>query len=228
MSAVLHLPVLNTQAPYMLKEKPVESFAPAFTAVNGRASPPSPPTSTTAKAMSARQSPSHYPEQRQSENEYRSDISSTSPDTSSGESSPDSPKKRRRTESIEADHSPRSGMEAPQHHPLPPIDRAGQHEQRWTAEPQPRSGYQEMRDPRPMEPIHASMPPMASPHAPMGEMNGVEPANMVEMNRAGVQQIDAKKRKRQFANRTKTGCGTCRRRKKKCDEAKPECMLMTL
>ena len=26
-----------------------------------------------------------------------------------------------------------------------------------------------------------------------------------------------------FANRTKTGCQTCRRRKKKCDEAKPEC-----
>lgn len=32
-----------------------------------------------------------------------------------------------------------------------------------------------------------------------------------------------KKRKRQFANRTKTGCITCRRRKKKCDEGKPEC-----
>ncbi|RPB28369.1 trimeric LpxA-like protein [Terfezia boudieri ATCC MYA-4762] len=31
------------------------------------------------------------------------------------------------------------------------------------------------------------------------------------------------KRKRQFANRTKTGCITCRRRKKKCDEGKPEC-----
>lgn len=30
-------------------------------------------------------------------------------------------------------------------------------------------------------------------------------------------------RKRQFVNRTKTGCGTCRRRKKKCDEAKPHC-----
>lgn len=26
-----------------------------------------------------------------------------------------------------------------------------------------------------------------------------------------------------FSNRTKTGCLTCRRRKKKCDEAKPEC-----
>ena len=35
---------------------------------------------------------------------------------------------------------------------------------------------------------------------------------------------ELKKRKRQFANRTKTGCITCRRRKKKCDEGKPECM----
>ncbi|KAF3936372.1 hypothetical protein ABW19_dt0200231 [Dactylella cylindrospora] len=31
------------------------------------------------------------------------------------------------------------------------------------------------------------------------------------------------KRKRIFSNRTKTGCITCRRRKKKCDEGKPEC-----
>ena len=47
-------------------------------------------------------------------------------------------------------------------------------------------------------------------------------SNMSEVDRAGVQHI-AKKRRRQFANRTKTGCGTCRKRKKKCDEAKPEC-----
>ncbi|KAG6000829.1 hypothetical protein E4U43_001496, partial [Claviceps pusilla] len=33
---------------------------------------------------------------------------------------------------------------------------------------------------------------------------------------------DPKKRKRNFSNRTKTGCFTCRRRKKKCDEQKPE------
>ncbi|TGZ77571.1 trimeric LpxA-like protein [Ascodesmis nigricans] len=32
-----------------------------------------------------------------------------------------------------------------------------------------------------------------------------------------------KRRKRQFTNRTKTGCITCRRRKKKCDEGKPDC-----
>ena len=34
---------------------------------------------------------------------------------------------------------------------------------------------------------------------------------------------DLKKRKRNFSNRTKTGCMTCRRRKKKCDENRPEC-----
>ena len=34
---------------------------------------------------------------------------------------------------------------------------------------------------------------------------------------------DPKKRKRNFSNRTKTGCLTCRKRKKKCDELKPEC-----
>ncbi|KAF2441697.1 trimeric LpxA-like protein [Karstenula rhodostoma CBS 690.94] len=52
--------------------------------------------------------------------------------------------------------------------------------------------------------------------------NGLERSITTEITKAGVQ-VDHKKRKRQFANRTKTGCGTCRRRKKKCDESKPEC-----
>ncbi|KAL9527185.1 putative acetyltransferase [Sphaerulina musiva] len=34
---------------------------------------------------------------------------------------------------------------------------------------------------------------------------------------------DRSKRKRNFSNRTKTGCHTCRKRKKKCDEGKPYC-----
>jgi hypothetical protein len=34
---------------------------------------------------------------------------------------------------------------------------------------------------------------------------------------------EQKKRKRNFSNRTKTGCMTCRKRKKKCDESRPEC-----
>ena len=35
--------------------------------------------------------------------------------------------------------------------------------------------------------------------------------------------VDHRRRKRIFSNRTKTGCMTCRRRKKKCDEQKPDC-----
>ena len=43
-------------------------------------------------------------------------------------------------------------------------------------------------------------------------------------SRSGVQvDADRKRRKRVFSNRTKTGCMTCRKRKKKCDEQKPEC-----
>lgn len=40
---------------------------------------------------------------------------------------------------------------------------------------------------------------------------------------SSAQQSDPKRRKRNFSNRTKTGCLTCRKRKKKCDETKPEC-----
>ncbi|KAH7326054.1 hypothetical protein B0I35DRAFT_493821 [Stachybotrys elegans] len=42
-------------------------------------------------------------------------------------------------------------------------------------------------------------------------------------HRQDILQHDPKKRKRNFSNRTKTGCLTCRKRKKKCDEQKPEC-----
>lgn len=40
-------------------------------------------------------------------------------------------------------------------------------------------------------------------------------------------EMDPKKRKRTFSNRTKTGCHTCRKRKKKCDEGKPHCANCT-
>jgi len=48
-----------------------------------------------------------------------------------------------------------------------------------------------------------------------------------EQRRDGLIQSDPKKRKRNFSNRTKTGCLTCRKRKKKCDETKPECEFNT-
>jgi hypothetical protein len=226
MSAVLQLPVLNTQSPYMLKEKAAESFAPAFTAVNGRGSPPSPRSSTITNGMSSRHSPTHHPEPGPSENEYRSGSTSSPSGASSGDSSPDSPNnKRPRSGSPPELYTKSRAMEAPQHRPLPSMDRIGQHERRWTAEPQSHNGYQrDPHDSRPMDATNGSMPPMSAPHSAMSERNGVvESASMSDMSRAGIQHIDAKKRKRMFANRTKTGCGTCRRRKKKCDEAKPEC-----
>ena len=43
---------------------------------------------------------------------------------------------------------------------------------------------------------------------------------------ASQMEIDRKRRKRVFSNRTKTGCMTCRRRKKKCDEQHPECKFI--
>jgi hypothetical protein len=49
-----------------------------------------------------------------------------------------------------------------------------------------------------------------------------------EHRQSSILQHDPKKRKRNFSNRTKTGCMTCRKRKKKCDETKPECMPIPL
>ena len=59
-----------------------------------------------------------------------------------------------------------------------------------------------------------------------GDDVGAGPASYGEYStsRSGVQvNSDRKNRKRVFSNRTKTGCLTCRKRKKKCDEHKPEC-----
>ena len=63
--------------------------------------------------------------------------------------------------------------------------------------------------------------------SPDGDDNMYSGQYTPEQRRDGVIQSDPKKRKRNFSNRTKTGCLTCRKRKKKCDEAKPECELGT-
>ncbi|KAJ6436483.1 hypothetical protein O9K51_10965 [Purpureocillium lavendulum] len=48
-----------------------------------------------------------------------------------------------------------------------------------------------------------------------------------EHRQESILQLDPKKRKRNSNNRTRTGCLTCRKRKKKCDEQKPECKSTT-
>jgi hypothetical protein len=74
-----------------------------------------------------------------------------------------------------------------------------------------------------VETVNGSMPPVAAPHMPVGEPNSFGSGNPEDPSRTSVHS-DPTKRKRQFKQRTKTGCGTCRGRKKKCDEEKPECM----
>ncbi|KAI0472697.1 trimeric LpxA-like protein [Xylariaceae sp. FL0804] len=64
---------------------------------------------------------------------------------------------------------------------------------------------------------------MGSPASPDGDDSPIYGALTPEQRRDAVIQSDPKKRKRNFSNRTKTGCLTCRKRKKKCDETKPEC-----
>jgi hypothetical protein len=59
--------------------------------------------------------------------------------------------------------------------------------------------------------------------SPDGDDRAMYGGQYTPERRDGVVQSDPKKRKRNFSNRTKTGCLTCRKRKKKCDEKKPEC-----
>ena len=62
-----------------------------------------------------------------------------------------------------------------------------------------------------------------SEHHYASSANGVDHEKMEE-GRDALQTLQpGQKRKRNFSNRTKTGCITCRSRKKKCDEGRPHC-----
>ncbi|KAH7394827.1 hypothetical protein BKA66DRAFT_438626 [Pyrenochaeta sp. MPI-SDFR-AT-0127] len=111
---------------------------------------------------------------------------------------------------------------------LPPIDQP-QPKRRWTMESRelPHNDIQrpQHRDPRPMEPFQTKITPVPGLHAPMSSMSergSIERAGAIEPRQASIQ-VEPKKNKRRFVNRTRTGCITCRGRKKKGDEAKPEC-----
>ncbi|KAF2849016.1 maltose O-acetyltransferas-like protein [Plenodomus tracheiphilus IPT5] len=248
MSTVLQMQTF-TSTPFSLREKNIDSFAPAFTSVNGRneRTPPSHDPKPTLSTGATTWSPSA----RRPEDDHRSTGDSASPTMSDG-GSPDSPNKRRRSDPGEdgyARPSPDGPAGPAKHHvatyqpvalhqggppskenaqqrTLPPLERADI-ERRWATEPRelPQSAYQEMQrhDNRPTEPFQKGGPsnPTHSLLNVLSEPN-YDDEHAREMARAGVQ-VELKKRKRQFANRTKTGCGTCRRRKKKCDEMKPEC-----
>jgi hypothetical protein len=80
-----------------------------------------------------------------------------------------------------------------------------------------------------------------SEHSPSSSSQPPPPSVNSLVSHNGVVRTDLGKRKRvsapalfvssliepqAFTNRTKTGCATCRRRKKKCDEGKPTCKYL--
>jgi hypothetical protein len=195
MSAVINLPVPNTPTLHLVEEK---DNAPKFTAVNDFRSPPSPLGSNVTNGMRVHQSPTKPSGPRLSNVGYDSGSSSSSHNLSNWHWSPDRPTKWIYSKLAEEVRSIGRTTEALQHQPLPAIDQLRDHD--------------------------GSIPPMTTSHPSVGKMERFESKYSAEASSAGVQQIDAKERKRQFSRRTKTGCRTCRRRKKKCDEAKPNCM----
>lgn len=71
-----------------------------------------------------------------------------------------------------------------------------------------------------MAPQPGLHPHVQSMHIPDSARQTITRRHPTEMHNAPVEPM---KKKRKSASRTKTGCGTCRRRKKKCDEKKPYC-----
>ncbi|KAF2266711.1 trimeric LpxA-like protein [Lojkania enalia] len=285
MPSVVQTQLINNNVGFMLKEKATEPIVSAFTAVNGRTSPPSLPRTNGINGMTTE--PLHVRPLSRNNTELNRDPrgqqpgrddwtpaprvlenglqnghhSSVSPPLHGSDGSPSSPK-RKRSGSIEdgrAVHSPDSAIA---HHRrrldayapvarddspntlsqaqsapmdtqqrLPPIDRP-EHERNWPPRESHEAGHNnypspEYRDPRGMDNgqdgTNQTSPSGTQVNGPVDSQTPTERSSTIEITRAGVQVESAKKRKRQFANRTKTGCGTCRRRKKKCDEAKPEC-----
>jgi hypothetical protein len=117
-------------------------------------------------------------------------------------------------------------MELEQQHMQLPVDYR-MYSQRWTTRShQPPQGDIQLlqhRDVYPMKPTYRKTTFVSELHSPMGrtDRNSVEQAVAIKPMQCSVR-VEPR-RKKPLMRRTKTGCGTCRRRKKKCDEAKPEC-----
>lgn len=145
------------------------------------------------------------------------------------DNSADHPNKRKRTPDPAGvlqhpNPYPRNHIQHNPQSPSPQLAHAPSH----TIGSEPRVGREESLNPR-----HSSMEAVYSDRGAGGGGGGDEPRHteLRELRIAGDSPLppgqdggsEQKKRKRQFANRTKTGCKTCRSRKKKCDEGKPEC-----
>jgi hypothetical protein len=117
-------------------------------------------------------------------------------------------------------------MEVAPQHIQPPIDYR-KYSQRWNnrSHELPQSDIQllQHRDACAMRQTYSNTTFVSELHIPMRgtDRSSVERAVATKPMQCAVQ-VEPR-RKKPFMKRAKTGCGTCRRRKKKCDEAKPEC-----
>lgn len=117
-------------------------------------------------------------------------------------------------------------MELTPQHIQPPVDYR-RYSQQWTTRshepPQGDIQLLQHRDACPMSPTHSNTALLSELHIPMRrtDWSSVERAIAIKPMQYAV--WDEPRRKKPLMKRAKTGCGTCRRRKKKCDEAKPEC-----
>jgi hypothetical protein len=114
---------------------------------------------------------------------------------------------------------------APQH--IQPLVDYRTYSQRWTTwfhePPQGDIQFLQHHDACTMRQTYSNTTFVSELHIPMRgtDRSSVERAVVTKSTQCAVQ-VEPR-RKKPFMKRAKTGCGTCRRRKKKCDEAKPEC-----
>lgn len=222
---VLRVPA-GTFSPYMLEDKLRGPVVPAFIAADRCPSPSSPPTLIRAQSMTAGGS-------------VQADLGShpvSPPPYYQGRQSLSQPFERKQPLSSE-DRRPRessgvwrilpdrsSAVPYQEHRlstdalefPLPPKDRL-QPERHWTAAPAEYQEHQE-HDLRPSEPLRQKPVQRMSDSREHGE--GIADTPIALDQHSDKKEVG---QKRQFSRSTKTGCLTCRKRKKKCDEAKPKC-----
>ncbi|RYN97418.1 hypothetical protein AA0121_g13534 [Alternaria tenuissima] len=114
---------------------------------------------------------------------------------------------------------------APQH--IQPLVDDGRYAQRSTAPSHEPSQCDiqssQHRDACPVKPTYSNATLASKPHTPMRRTDRGSVDRAVATKPMDGATHVRPRRNKPFMKRVKTGCGMCRRRKKKCDEAKPEC-----
>jgi hypothetical protein len=226
MSAVLRMPA-NDNGLHLVRDTLEKRSALAFTAINGRPSSLLSHNWTRPECIQAWESIPRKPD-------FRRISDSTDPTTPPGDRSHDNPSKRKRSHSTETERL-RGSLGKGAVLAKPSLTTSSV-EQRPTLEP-----YQRALPPREASYFEHRLNANSHSHEgnkghgsstlepPYKNVPLIRKGNPNKRNGSAYNKIRADQRcdqagkRREFASRTRTGCGTCRRRKEKCDEAKPKC-----